>query len=330
MICKYFLITILGCQQRNQQLPNAILDKYDIIGLVNKMKKSILILILIFSVLLATGCSVSEEKTQIAATTLPVYEFTLRICQNTDLSVTQIVTENVSCLHDYTLKVSQMKIIESADMVIINGAGLESFLDDALVGAKVVVDSSKGISLHTAASHSHDHEHDNNHDHDNDSHIWLSPENAKVMATNICTELTRHYPQYEADFNRNLQDLLRDLNVLQSYGDEKLSTLSCRELITFHDGFHYLADSFDLHIVRSVEEESGSEASAGELIDLIKEVEHHKLPAIFTEVNGSVSAANIISAETDTPIYTLDMAMAGSSYFDAMYHNINTLWEALQ
>ena len=48
------------------------------------------------------------------------------------------------------------------------------------------------------------------------------------------------------------------------------------------------------------------------------------------EKNGSVSAANIISAETNTAIYSLDMAMSGTSYFDAMYHNIDTLQEALQ
>ena len=79
-----------------------------------------------------------------------------------------------------------------------------------------------------------------------------------------------------------------------------------------------------------MEEESGSEASARELIHLIEEVEHHSLPAIFTERSGAESAASIISRETGTKQYVLDMAMAGDSYFDAMYHNIDTLKEALQ
>ena len=67
-------------------------------------------------------------------------------------------------------------------------------------------------------------------------------------------------------------------------------------------------------ILEAVEEESGSEASAAELIHLIEEVRHHELPAVFTEALGSVSAAQIIAAETGTDIYTLDMAMHGSSY----------------
>ena len=101
-------------------------------------------------------------------------------------------------------------------------------------------------------------------------------------------------------------------------------------MIPFHDGFSYFARSFGLTIVEAVEEESGSEASARELIHLIELVREHNLPAIFIEKNGSSSAASILSRETGAKVYTLDMAMSGSSYFDAMYHNIDTIKEALQ
>jgi len=59
-------------------------------------------------------------------------------------------------------------------------------------------------------------------------------------------------------------------------------------------------------------------------------VEEHQIKAIFTEINGSVFAADIISAETGASCRSLDMAMAGDSWFDAMYHNIDTLKEALE
>ena len=52
-------------------------------------------------------------------------------------------------------------------------------------------------------------------------------------------------------------------------------------------------------------------------------------PYIFTERNGSTSAAGVISRETGVTVYSLDMAMAGDSYFDAMYRNIDTIKEAL-
>ena len=78
-----------------------------------------------------------------------------------------------------------------------------------------------------------------------------------------------------------------------------------------------------------MEEESGSEASAQELKHLISIVREHDLPAVFIEANGSVSAAEVIARETGAKICTLDMAMGGDSYFDAMYHNIDTIKEAL-
>ena len=116
---------------------------------------------------------------------------------------------------------------------------------------------------------------------------------------------------------------------MQHYGEQALSQLSCRELITFHDGFAYFANSFGLTIVKAIEEESGREASAAELKELIGLVNNHQLPAVFTERNGGVSAAEVIAAETGCKLYALDMAMSGDSYFTAMYHNIDTIKEAL-
>ena len=294
------------------------------------MKRLCFILSILFIITLFPGCSVPAETAQVAATTLPVYEFTSRICEGTGITVTQLVNEAVSCLHDYSLNVSQVRSAESAQLIVISGAGLEDFMDDLLAG-KDIIDSSRGIHL-IEGSHEHEHNQQESHDdhhHEEDPHIWLSPENAKIMAQNICAGLSAYYPDHFQTFETNLAALLADLDTLQTYGDAQLADLSCRELITFHDGFAYLAESFDLEILEAVEEESGSEASAAELIHLIKEVRHHQLPAIFTETLGSVSAAETISAETGAAIYALDMAMYGNSYFDAMYHNINTLKGAL-
>ena len=285
------------------------------------MKKWLLILLLLC--LFLSGCT-HREAAQITATTLPVYEFTSALCEDTGLRVSRLVTEEVSCLHDYTLQVSQMQAVESAQVVVCNGAGLENFLEDALKKANRIVDASSDISLTCAEEHHHDGQH-----HEHDPHIWLSPENAKQMAETICAELTAIYPQHEDRFAKNLDALLTQLDSLQEYGQQQLKDLHCRNLITFHDGFHYFAESFDLHILKAVEEESGSEASAKELIEIIRLIEDNQLPAIFTEQNGSTAAANIISAETNTKVFTLDMAMSGNSYFEAMYRNIDTVKEAL-
>ena len=297
------------------------------------MKRILTLMLLLL--LLLSGCAPTTEYARIAATTLPVYEFTAALCEGTGITVTRLVTEEVSCLHDYSLNVRQVRAAEAAQLIVISGAGLEAFLDDLLLGADIV-DASRGIEL-LCPKEGHDHSHEEEehhshegHSHDRDPHIWLSPAHAMTMAENICAGLCESYPEHTDAFHANLDALLGRIAEVQAYGAEALSTLSCREIITFHDGFAYFADAFGLTILEAVEEESGSEASAKELIHLIEEVEHHQLPAIFTEKSGSVSAASIIARETGCETYTLDMAMAGHSWFDAMYHNIDTIKEALQ
>lgn len=278
---------------------------------------------------LLCGCAPKADYAPIAATTLPVWDFTSRLCQDTPLAVTRLVTEQVSCLHDYSLNVRQVKAAEAAQVVVISGAGLEDFLDDLLLDVPTI-DASQGISLlHSEEGHEEEEHEEDEHHHEEDPHIWLSPENAQVMAKNICEGLSRQYPDYEDTFRANLEDLLSQLEALQSYGEEQLSGLQCRELIPFHDGFSYFAQAFHLTILESVEEESGSEASAKDLIHLTELVRDHNLPAIFTEVSGSDSAARVIARETGCKVYALDMAMSGDSYFEAMYHNIDTIREAL-
>ena len=92
------------------------------------MKKLPVILALLIAL---SGCAPTTPA-DIAATTLPVYDFTCRITAGSGLTVERLITEEVSCLHDYTLTVGQMKAIEGADVVVLSGAGLEEFLDEAV------------------------------------------------------------------------------------------------------------------------------------------------------------------------------------------------------
>ena len=290
------------------------------------MKRFIALLGLI-SILLC-GCGAPEEPAQIAATTLPVFEFTSRLCSGTGITVTRLVTESVSCLHDYALNVGQVKAAEHAELIVISGAGLEDFMAD-LLAEKDTVDASAGIGL-LEGCHAHGHDHEDHHHHEMDAHIWLSPENALAMVQNIYDGLCGKYPQHQDIFKTNLQVLLTDIQAVRSYGEAQLQGVAGTGIITFHDGFSYLAESFGLHIIKAIEEESGSEPSAAELIGIIGIVREHSMDAIFVETNGSGSAASIISAETGAAVYTLDMAMSGESWFEAMYHNIDTLKEALE
>lgn len=288
-----------------------------------KLMSYLLAVVLLLGML--CGCSSKAGQADIAATTLPVYQFTSMLCKDTGLTVTRLVNESVSCLHDYTLSVNQVRALESAKLVVISGAGLEDFMAESLEN-KQVIDSSAGIQL-LESCHDHDHA---GHSHEADPHIWLSVANAQAMAKNIYNGLCAAYPEHKDTFDANMAVLMNQLRNLENYANAQLAELSCRELVTFHDGFSYLADAYGLTILAAVEEESGSEASSQALIDLIELVRSHELPGIFMEENGSDAAAKTISAETGVNLYILNMAMAGDDYFAAMYHNIDTLREALK
>lgn len=279
--------------------------------------KKLLPLLLILALLLA-GCAghAAPSGPTVAATTAPLAQFAEALCQGTDISVSLIVSESVSCLHDYTLTVEQMRMVQSADCVLLSGVGLEDFMADALSSAKRSVDCSEGISLRSL-------------DGEDDPHIWLSPENAKQMAQNAADGLISLYPQWEETINKNLTALEGRFAELQDYGDSALEGLSCRELITFHDGFGYFAEAFGLDILASMEEESGSEASASALREICTLVEDHSLPAVFTEENGSDAAASIVSRETGCKVFSLTTALGDSDYFTAMTGDIDTVKEAL-
>ena len=268
-----------------------------------------------------------DGKLHVLATTYPVYLFTTAVTEGVDnVEVSLLVNQQTSCLHDYTLTVNDMKAIEGADVIIMNGAGLEDFMDDALAASDApVIDCSEGIDLLPAMGHE-------GHDHDTeyDPHIWMNEESAAVMMNNIVHGLGEldgaNLEQYTENGTAAIALLPGD--------DPRLAELACPYLITFHDGFQYFALDNGLTLLKAIEEEEGSEASAAEIKEIVALIEEYDIPAIFTEVNGSDATAQAISRETGCEVYQLDMIMSGDGtgiqpYVDAMEKNIDTIVEAL-
>ena len=150
------------------------------------MKRKLFIIILILICLLSCSCGTVQSQAQVVATTGPVFQFAKRLCQGTGIEVTQLITENVSCLHDYTLQVSQMRAVESAEVMIVSGAGLEEFMEDVIAKTELCIDASAEISIMTyGEDHHQEHQHEHSHDHEHDPHIWLSPANTMIMSETI-------------------------------------------------------------------------------------------------------------------------------------------------
>ena len=292
------------------------------------MKKlRIAICLLLFP--LFTGCADTSQtgSADILATTGPVAEIAEALTSGTGLTVDTLITESVSCLHDYSLSVQQMKAVQESSLVMLSGCGLEEFMVDALSG-RDVIELADGISVHEADEHAHEEEHAHNHAHELDPHVWLDPDNLAVMAHNAAAALSAHWPEHADTIAENETAFCAELAVLKAYGEAQLTELTCRELVTFHDGFSYFADAFDLTIAASMEIEAGSEPAARELCEIVDLVRAHEIPAIFTERNGAQDAAGIVSRETGAPVFALDMGME-SGAITAIRHNIDTIREAL-
>jgi len=279
------------------------------------MKKCFFLMLLCLLVCL-WGCqSPADGGPRVAASTRPVALFTELLLDGSGIGVDPVITEAVSCLHDHTLTVEQMKTLERADAVILSGAGLEDFMSDALRGRENVIDASAGLSLLQDA-HGHA-----------DPHIWLEPASAAAMARNIAESLSALYPEQEARIEENLTALEGRLQALNTEL-QALSALETPGLVTFHNGFAYFARAAGLPLLASMEEEHGSEVSARDLTDIIALVKELGIRAIFIESHGADGAAQVVAQETGVEIFTLDMAMGDRDYFSAMEHNIQTVKEA--
>lgn len=285
-----------------------------------------------------TSPSTQEEDgtLTILATTYPVYCFTKTIVDGMDgVEVKLMIDQQISCLHDYTLTVDDMRAIESADVIIINGAGLEEFMDDALsTSSAPVIDCSEGIELLPYAGHE-DHDHGNETDSEHyDPHIWMDPNRAIAMMENIARGLAAvDDTRTEEEYRNNLTAPIEAISTLRTDWKERFDALPAdqKNLITFHDGFAYFADAFDLTILKSIEEEAGSEASAKEITEIVGLVNDNNIPMIFVEENGSDATAKAIQRETGVEIGTLTMMMSdnGMSYYDVLDYNLRTVYEGL-
>ena len=301
---------------------------------MHRTTKILSLLLLVLSIALV-GCGganqTAEKKTaepfRIVTSFYPMYVATINITDGVDgVEVYNMTKPQTGCLHDYQLMTDDMKTLEKADAFVINGAGMEDFMDKVTEQQKKlkVIDASRGIEL------IHDDEGDN-------PHVWLSVTDAIQQVRNIADQLKEADPAHADAYEKNAAAYIEKLTALKSEMHAALDNVPHKDIVTFHEAFPYFAKEFNLNIIGVVEREPGTEPTPTELQETIEQVNALPSKVLFTEPQYSPAAAETIARETGAKIYTLDPVVTGeatpaakNAYIDTMKANMKVLQEALQ
>ncbi len=307
------------------------------------MKKKILTLLLIILAFMLTACdnshNVDDNKLNIVASFYPMYIATSNIidgASNVELSL--LASPDVGCLHDYQLTVNDMMKLENADIFVINGSGMESFLDKAISTYPQIniITASEGLVIEEENELQEDleHFHKHNHNHEINSHVWVSIPLYIEEVKNITNKLIEIDNENAEIYQKNCDDYIIKLNDLNTKMHAVIDKFEHKDIVTFHEAFNYFADELDLNIVAVIEREPGTSPSAKDVASIIDEVRLHSVNAIFVEPQYLKTAATTIANETKVNVYELDPIVSGGlekeAYIDIMEKNLKVLEEALK
>ncbi len=242
------------------------------------------------------------------------------------VTVTNMTKPQTGCLHDYQLTTEDMKTLEKADAFVVNGAGMESFLDKVIKMQEgmTVIDASRGIELMEE-------------DGEANPHVWLSITKDIEQVKNIRDQLKEADPAHADQYEANAETYLAKLEALKTEMHATLDDVPHKDIVTFHEAFPYFAEEFGLHILGVIEREPGADPTPAELETTIEQVKALPVKVLFAEPQYSPAAAETIARETGAKLYSLDPVVTGEAmpdakdaYLDAMRKNMETLKEALQ
>ena len=274
--------------------------------------------------LLATNLVMAGESLRVVTSFYPVYVTALNVTGGIDgIEVTNMTSPHTGCLHDYQLTAGDVRTLADADVLLVNGAGTEPFLDKVRGNSPGlrIVEASRGIPLM-----------------DGNPHVWVSFEGARRQVDNVAEALAEAAPGHAEALRANAETYKSSLAALEKKMHEELKPYAGARIMTFHGAFPYFARDFGLELVGVVEREPGAEPSARELSETIDLVRERGVKARATEPQYSDRTAQVIARETGVRICELDPVVTGpasssearNAWLVAMEKNLAALRDALR
>jgi zinc transport system substrate-binding protein len=263
-----------------------------------------------------------ESKINVVASFYPIYDFVKKVGGD-KVDVSTLIPIGVEP-HDFDPTIQQIQDAESADLVIYNGAGLESWVDK--INAKLKIDASQGLSLLT----SNDTEARGGYD----LHVWLDPILVQTQVERIKDALVNIDPTNSQYYESNANKFIAELNNLDNRIKTDLATCNKKDFIAFHNAFTYFAHRYGLnqHSIYGITPEG--EVLPQRLQEVIRLAQNLGLNTIYSEDLVDPRSAELIAQEIPngkvlilSPIegITAEEQDAGVDYLDKMNEDIDNL-----
>lgn len=311
-----------------------------------------------------SGASDSTKNTDDMLTVVtsfyPMYIATLNIVDGVDgVRLENLSEPQTGCLHDFQLTPEDMKLLSTADVFVINGGGIESFMSDvAKAYPKLdVVEACEDVALLSEddADSDHDHDHDadtesdSDHDHDHEAdaesdsahdhdhgdenaHAWMSVPRYRTMVQTIASRLAEKDAKHADEYYANAKAYDAKLAVLEEKINSLKSLTNGQNIIIFHEAYAYVADDFSMNACYLLDLDEERSVSAGEIKQVIGAIKDDGVSVILAEELYGKSMGDTVSRETDVHVIYIDPLNRGEydkdSYLDGMEHNIELIKEA--
>ena len=288
----------------------------------------------------------TDDMLTVVTSFYPMYIATLNIVDG----VKGVRLENLSepqtgCLHDFQLTPEDMKLLSTADVFVINGGGIESFMSDvAKAYPKLdVVEACEDVVLlsddESDSDHDHDHEADtesdsaHDHDHgDENAHAWMSVPRYRTMVKTIASHLAQKDEAHAEEYYANAEKYDAKLAKLEKEQDSLKSLTDGQNIVIFHEAYAYVADDFSMNACYLLDLDEERSVSAGEIKQVISAIKDDGVSVILAEELYGKSMGDTVSRETNVHVVYIDPLNRGEydkdSYLDGMEQNIELIKDA--
>ena len=239
--------------------------------------------------------------------------------------------------HSYSPRPSDLIAVRKARVLLQIGVGLEVWVSSLVRNSGnaelLIVTTSNGIAL--LRDRNGDIEPVSGNDrHAGNPHVWLDPENAKIMMRHITEAFITVDPEHAPQYRRNQADYLRQLDQLQTELIDRLRGLPDRRIVVHHPAWPYFARRFGFKIRGEITTQSGAEPSARHIQELIVAIRKDRIRVIVSEPQLNQRIPELLERETGARIVVLTPlpgAMAGTeTYLDMLRYNVFQLAQALE